>query len=412
MKYCMPKNASGVGKLCIIFDSYRDSIIKQLTQMRRGKSGRNVYITNMKQKIPKNKDWHNFRRNSHNKTEMISAIVGYCKSKEFRARLDIPILITEEDHTWLVSKTGIDELPSSNHIVADTRIILEALKSTNVVVVIAADTDILILMCYAHSVNNCSNEWVMNIDSEKYVSKIQTHFGNKVCNVLPAFHSITGCDTISYAMNIGKVKPFKKMIKLRKEDLLLQLGSNIDSVKTLEDSKMFFHTGMYSGSVKDSTTETRTKMYLKQKIKSSLTLIPDGSSVLEHLKRADLQTLIWKRCSATNMVILELEGRGWEEEDGQIIPIWFESMQLPPSLVKQPRRKNSYGIDSDQEVLPTIHGEPAARRKRKDVNLLNPKEDESSDSDVEQSNGNSSQSNSDDSIEYESDLSDSDIDMF
>ena len=264
------------------------------------------------------------------------------------------------------------------------------------------------------SINNCSNEWVMNIDSEKYVSinKIQTHFGNKVCNVLPAFHSITGCDTTSYAMNIGKVKPFKKMIKLRKEDLLLQLGSNIDSVKTLEDSKMFFHTGMYSGSVKDSITETRTQMYLKQKIKSSSTLIPDESSVLEHLKRADLQTLIWKRCSETNMVIPEIEGRGWEEEDGQIIPIRFESMQLPPSLVKQPRRKNSYGIDSDQEVLPTIHGEPAAKRKRKYVNLLSPKEDESSDSDVEQSNGDSSQSDSDDSIEYESGLSNSDIDMF
>ena len=149
MKYCMPKNASGVGILCIIFDSYRDSTIKQFTQMRRGKPGRNVYITNMKQKMSKNKDWNNFLRNSHNKTEMISAIVEYCKSNEFRTKLDIPVLITEEDHTWLVSKTGIEELPSSNHIEADTRIILEALKSTNVVVVIAADTDILILMCYA-----------------------------------------------------------------------------------------------------------------------------------------------------------------------------------------------------------------------------------------------------------------------
>ena len=98
MKYCMPKNASGVGKLCIIFDSYRDSTIKQFTQMRRGKPGRNVYITNMKQKMSKNKDWHTFLRNSHNKTEMISAIVGYCQSNEFRAKLDIPILITEEDH--------------------------------------------------------------------------------------------------------------------------------------------------------------------------------------------------------------------------------------------------------------------------------------------------------------------------
>ena len=49
----------------------------------------------------------------------------------------------------------------------------------------ATDTDILILMCYAHRSQACTNKWIMNIDSERYVNvnTIQDHFGELVCDV-------------------------------------------------------------------------------------------------------------------------------------------------------------------------------------------------------------------------------------
>ena len=53
LKFCMP-NVTKVKRLFIIFDSYRENSIKQMTQLGRGKPGRNVYITNKKQKKPKN----------------------------------------------------------------------------------------------------------------------------------------------------------------------------------------------------------------------------------------------------------------------------------------------------------------------------------------------------------------------
>ena len=43
LEYCMPKNTSKVGKLFIVFDSYRNSSIKQLTQLRRGTPGETYY---------------------------------------------------------------------------------------------------------------------------------------------------------------------------------------------------------------------------------------------------------------------------------------------------------------------------------------------------------------------------------
>ena len=258
--------------------------------------------------MPKSGDWNNFLRNGHNKTEMIKALVQYYKTDE---------------KTWSLTATGVEQLPSSNHIEADTRIILEASKSSNTVIVRGADTDILVLLCYTHSILNCVNRWVMKIDSERFVdiNIIRGHYGNDICKILPAYHSLTGCDSTSYPVNVGKIKPFK--ILIREASLLSEFGSSAESFHHLDDAKLFVQTLMYSGTKEETVTETRTKMYMKQKIKSSSTLIPDESSLMEHLRRADLQTYIWKQCVIQNMAIPALNGRGWVDEEGKVSPVWF-----------------------------------------------------------------------------------------
>ena len=77
---------------------------------------------------------------------------------------------------------------------------------------------------------------------------------------------------------------------------------------------------------------------MKQEVKSSLTLIPDESGVMEQLKRSDLQIYTWEQCTEQNMIISQLDGRGWKEEEGQIIPVCFEALQLPPALTRRPPR--------------------------------------------------------------------------
>ena len=292
LKFCMPK-VTKVKRLFIIFDSYRENSIKQMTQLGRGKPGRNVYITNMKQKKPKNSDWYSFLRNSHNKTELICALVRHFKSDDVRMNFQYPIIVTAEEKTWQLSTNQVLELPSSNHVEADTRIIMEALKSENTetleditactIIVKAADTDILVLMCYAHSHKARRNQWIMQIDSERFVNinAIEDHFGEKICNLLPAYHSITGCDTTSYPATVGKVKPLKKLIKQGKEYLLEEFGSNLDSESNLQQASEFFQTVLYSGKNDETITQTRCRMYTKQKIKSSANLIPDVSSAMQ-----------------------------------------------------------------------------------------------------------------------------------
>eukprot|EP00794_Sanderia_malayensis_P008248 gene8248-9129_t len=281
--------------LAIIFDSYRISTIKQLTQSRRGTPGRRVHITSMEQIMPKGKDWDAFLRNRENKIELVQALVKHYTKENNRAKLKIPLMITEEEKTWIIRQTGTEELDSSNHIEADTRIILEVSKSNRPVVVKAADTDILVLMCYAFSACQPVEEWMMKIDWDRYasISCIQNHF---------------------------------------------DLGSNDKSFGDISKAVKFFHEIIYSGNSKESITETRTKMYQKQKTKSSSSLIPDESSVAEHVKRSDLQTLIWKQCLLQNIVTPTLENRGWKEENNEIMPVWYTGNQLPPCLNKKAQK--------------------------------------------------------------------------
>ena len=54
----------------------------------------------------------------------------------------------------------------------------------------------------------------------------------------------------------------------------------------------FVQTMMYPGKKTQTVAETRALMYEKQKVKASSGLIPDQSSLPEHLKRAKLLTII------------------------------------------------------------------------------------------------------------------------
>ena len=118
-------------------------------------------------------------------------------------------------------------------------------------------------------------------DSFVEISKISSHYREAACNILPAFHSITGCDTTSYPYNVGKVKPFKMMISKDNSSNLNSFGQKPLN-NDMDSSMSFMQTVMYPGKDDESVVQTRVRMYNNQKLKSSLSLIPDASSAREH----------------------------------------------------------------------------------------------------------------------------------
>ena len=277
---------------------------------------------------------------------MIRALVEHYKNTSVQRNLQYPLIVTQEEHTWRITKDDVVELVSCNHIEADTRLILEASKSYFPVVINATDTDILVLMAYACAKKNIEQNWLMQIEIITYVNmkSIRGYYGDKFCSVFLAYHSITGCDTTSYPTNIGKIRPLSKMVKNRVMHLLYELGSSENSFKNVTSAIKFYYT--------ITITVTCVQMYENQQVKSSVNLISDFSSVKNHVLRADLQTFVWKQCMVQNMIVPSLDGRGWCERDGKILPVWYDIPQFPPSLPRYPKKKQTGQAKKSSMTVP------------------------------------------------------------
>ena len=119
--------------------------------------------------------------------------------------------------------------------------------------------------------------------------------------------------------------------------------------QSLRKPWLFFQTIMYAGKEKETITQRKCRVYLKQKTKSSTNLIPDEGSNMEHLKRTNLQTYIWKQSLEQNMEMSSIEWRGWKDEEERINPVWFLVEQLPPCLSKKTKIKAKDGYIADSE---------------------------------------------------------------
>ena len=103
---------------------------------------------------------------------------------------------------------------SSTHEEADTRIILHAAEAFQQgferTVVVCRDTDVLLLLI--HFAHELGEEVWFKAGTAKDRRFIQVHKVQLPLNVrenLPAFHAISGCDTVSQFYGVGKKKSWK-----------------------------------------------------------------------------------------------------------------------------------------------------------------------------------------------------------
>ena len=122
-------------------------------------------------------------------------------------------------------------LLDSNHKEADSRMILHCLQTDAPnIVVVARDTDVLVLMVANFGRMSCTKLWMKARTMKTcYVMYVIVHgmrrelgLANYVYEILPAFHSVTGCATESFFS--GHSKRTEWDIFLEQNSLLKDLG--------------------------------------------------------------------------------------------------------------------------------------------------------------------------------------------
>ena len=226
---------------------------------------------------------------------------------------------------------------------ADTLIVATALElaaKMQRVIVVASDTDILVLLTYHWKANMA--EILMKRESTKSNSStlvsiplVQKTIGSVAVDRLLAIHAISGCDMTSALFGHGKNTAFKKL----SADGLQQHFSVIKNCEASHEqvgtSGCQLLVALYGGKVgSDSLDRLRYSTYMKLAATSKTHIMPEQLPPTEraayfHCLRSHLQVMEWQQL----MIHTDPCDWGWEMVSEKLVPIATDKDPAPETLL-------------------------------------------------------------------------------
>ena len=148
-------------------------------------------------------------------------------------------------------------------------------------------------------------------------------------------HALSGCDSVSAVNGIGKGKWLKTVTKSDEYIFAIQaLGEVIvvDKSTTNVIEKLFCH--LYGMPERNEINDARHRSFCKNKIPEPHQLPPTKDELLQHVKRANYQSFIWKRARHANPDITSPVGNGWSLSGDVVEVVWMESPPAPESVLE------------------------------------------------------------------------------
>ena len=215
--------------LHIIFDNYGYEY--SIPSKQRPVSQVERIINSLDQDLPPTKEWGEFLMNQKNKLQIVNILVDYINSGCIKNKA---VIVNKGSECFFIDHgnncTRISELDSS-HRGADQKIPMHAVyagqQNNDTVCVVAEDTDIyLSLISVSHLVpSNLYFRQGKTKDKNGItyhdIHVIADHLGRNICDILLAFHTLTGSDFTNPFYNRSKIYAFKKMLKTRNSYQLL-----------------------------------------------------------------------------------------------------------------------------------------------------------------------------------------------
>ena len=254
-----------------------------------------------------------FLANPSNKQRFINLL------SETLMKLEFQIHHVKDDADCLIVKTTLDVGASST------------------TVLIGEDTDLLVLLLY-HVTDNLHGVYCMPSGRKAKLWDIKTaraQIGTETCKRLLFAHAISGCDTTSRMMNIGKSLPVKL---LRKSTLFQKIADVFMAANTHQETEEAGEKAvvlLYGGEEKDSLNHLRYVKYV-QKVAISTksfqpsSLPPSSSAAKYHCFRVYFQVQAWENL---NDASLDPRQWGWEVDNRMLVPMLTDLPAAPEELL-------------------------------------------------------------------------------
>ncbi|KAG1654512.1 hypothetical protein GQR58_024970 [Nymphon striatum] len=321
----------------LLFGRYQDLSIKSGTRSKRSEAGKvkpiRRVISSKDVKLPSN--FKSFLSLSENKADLaafLSEAMVEMAEEQLNPTHELVVAGGFEDllKVWISTDRSTDHL-SSNHEEADTRLILHAADASQQgyerCVLQCRDTDVLVL-AVAHRDSLPSETWFsMGLKAKRPFIPIHSiSLPDEQIQTLIAFHSLTGCDSVSQFADIGKKTAWKVFMK--EGACLRKLGSAKIDDRIIKDIERFVCKLYLKDTPMTSINEVRKEIFLKR----SLDALPPTKDALEfHIHRANYQSLVWHQCLEAVQQLPNPTSCGWmiDDESGDLIPKLMSLSPLP-----------------------------------------------------------------------------------
>ena len=157
---------------------------------------------------------------------------------------------------------------------------------------------------------------------QKYIPVHKISLPQPLVSNLPAFHALTGCDTVSQFLGISKSSAWK--VYQTNWFCLDGLGKEPLSEETLRGAEKFVCKLYSPATTIDSIDLLHHKLFLKGK-KNPEYLPPSSNALYFHIRRAHYQTLIWLTSTTPTVSLPVPSEYGWQKDE--------TSQTLQPTLM-------------------------------------------------------------------------------
>ena len=145
-----------------------------------------------------------------------------------------------------------------------------------------------------------------------------------MCKALPGMHAFGGCDSTSQFAGRGK----KTTMKLFNGFTRNRFQPNANTLQQAERAICI----LYSGTQYTSTNDVRNSKW-NRTTKDITKLPPCHDSAVLHLRRANYQAAIWRRCLLADMNTPSPHGHGWTVSGKEISIVWMTQPRAPDMIL-------------------------------------------------------------------------------
>ena len=159
------------------------------------------------------------------------------------------------------------------------------------------------------------------------LTSIANKLGPDVCAVLPGYHAFSGSDSRGKVIGYKLIKDNDKF-----RQTMIDIGQSFDVTTELITSCETAICSMY-GKKQTCVNQLRHDMFGGQTT-DPCRLPPCKNAAHYHIRRANYQAAIWRRCLENRPNIPSPHGHGWEVKDDQITLTWIDISCAPTSVLE------------------------------------------------------------------------------